>query len=225
VQAVELNIPKNCRQLVLVTTTGWNASEATLRRFTRTHENAAWEKVGTPVPVLLGEHGLAWGLGRHAIPEDGAPRKVEGDRRAPAGIFPLGEAFGTRPRASLPGLKLPYRLLTPTLEGVDDPASRHYNQIVDRARIARPDWRSSEQMAAIPAYRLGVVVAHNAQRQPGAGSCIFLHLRMSGTRGTAGCTALREADLTALVCWLDPAQQPLLMQMPQEVARRLAGVF
>jgi D-alanyl-D-alanine dipeptidase len=124
------------------------------------------------------------------------------------------------PRAKLSGLKLPYRPLTPTLEAVDDPASRYYNQMVDRARIAQPDWRSSEHLAAIPAYQLGLIVAHNPLSQPGGGSCIFIHRWMNGSRGTAGCTALREADLVVLVRWLDPAQRPLLVQLPREVMRQ-----
>ena len=113
---------------------------------------------------------------------------------------------------------MPWQTITPALEAIDDPASRFYNRIVDRARVAQPDWRSSERMAQIPGYALGVLVAHNPRNLPGAGSCIFLHLWLGKGRGTAGCTAVREGDLVKLVRWLDPEQQPVLVQLPREVA-------
>lgn len=173
------------------------------------------------MPALLGERGMGWGLGLHSDSRMAGPRKVEGDRRAPAGVFRLGEAFGTKPRSARTEWKLPFRELTTTTEAIDDPASRYYNRMVERAQIERPDWRSSEHMADIPAYRIGIIVEHNAQRQPGAGSCIFIHLWTKGDQGTAGCTALRENDLVTLLRWLDPAQQPLLIQLPKDVARQV----
>ena len=151
----------------------------------------------------------------HAEPR-GAARKREGDRRAPAGVFRITGAFGVAEKIG--GLRLPVTLLSSTLEAVDDPASRHYNRIVDRARVAHPDWRSSEKMGAIPDYALGLVVAHNPRRVPGAGSCIFLHLCLPRRTGTAGCTVLRERDLTTLVRWLDAARGPVLVQLPRAEA-------
>ncbi len=110
--------------------------------------------------------------------------------------------------------------MTPTLEAIDDPRSRFYNQVVDRAEVPRPDWRSSEKMSTISVYELGLVVFHNTERLPGCGSCIFLHLQSPNNTGTAGCTALRRADLLALLLWLDPARQPVLIQAPRAIAVR-----
>ena len=209
-------IPPGCGQMVLVTTADWSASAATVRRYERAAPRGAWVPVGKAAPALLGERGLAWGLGLHTLPRDGAPRKREGDRCAPAGVFRLTAAFGAREKIA--GLKLPATPLRPALEAVDDPASRSYNRIVDRAAVARPDWHSSERMHAVRDYALGLVVAQNPRGVPGAGSCIFLHL-WSGTRsGTAGCTVLREHDLLALARWLDPAREPVLVQLPQALA-------
>ena len=214
----EKAVPRGCGQLVVVTAADWGASVATVRRFARAAPEAAWVPVGKAVPALLGERGLAWGLGLHAVPDDDAPRKREGDRRSPAGVFRLTGAFGTREKIA--GLKLPAVPLSPTLEAVDDPASRHYNRIVDRAGIAQPDWHSAERMGAVRDYALGLVVAHNPRAVPGAGSCIFLHLWSCARTGTAGCTALRTRDLTALARWLDAAREPVLMQLPQALAPR-----
>ena len=216
----EKAVPRGCGQLVVVTAADWGASVATVRRFERAAPEAAWVPVGKAVPALLGERGMAWGLGLHAVPEgDGAPRKREGDRCSPAGVFRLTGAFGVREKIA--GLKLPAVPLSPTLEAVDDPASRYYNRIVDRAAIARPDWHSAERMGAVRDYALGLVVAHNPRAVPGAGSCIFLHVWSGARTGTAGCTVLRKRDLTALARWLDAAREPVLVQLPQALAPRL----
>jgi L,D-peptidoglycan transpeptidase YkuD (ErfK/YbiS/YcfS/YnhG family) len=114
------------------------------------------------------------------------------------------------------------------VECVDDPASLHYNRIVDRASVA-PDWKSSEHMRnAGEAYVWGVVVDHNAtvpggtsQPVPGSGSCVFLHIWEGTGRGTTGCTAMAEANLETLLTWLDPARRPLLVQLPEPVYARL----
>ncbi len=221
-RASELKIPQTSSQAVVVLTPAWNAPTAVLQRWIRATVEAGWVQTGEPIPVLVGERGLGWGLGLHSVVRDGAPRKAEGDRRAPAGIFRITGAFGRAPHG--PG-KLPWQTITPTLEAVDDPASRFYNRIVDRRQIAQPDWRSSERMAQIPDYALGIVVAHNPENIAGAGSCIFLHLWRGQRRGTAGCTVLRETDLAELVRWLDPARQPVLIQLPREVAARALDGF
>jgi D-alanyl-D-alanine dipeptidase len=201
-----------------VTTPAWDSSTGSLQQWERPDSSAPWRKSGEAAPVAVGGHGLAWGLGLHEIPKgDEGPRKKEGDRRAPAGMFRLTGAFGFAPEARG---KLPWQQITATTEAVDDPASQFYNRVVDRQRVDQPDWHSSEHMAAIPGYALGVVVAHNPRNIPGAGSCIFLHLWSGKRVGTAGCTVLREGDLLALVRWLDPARQPVLIQLPEAVMRR-----
>jgi D-alanyl-D-alanine dipeptidase len=204
-----LVIPASARQLVLVTAPAWSSTRGELRRFERS--GGPWREVGERREVLLGEHGLAWGLGLHSIPRDSAPRKREGDRCAPAGIFTLPSAFG---RAPIGNFALPYRQLRSDTEAVDDPTSRFYNRIVNRAETRQPDWKSSERMAEIPDYELGLVVAHNPRNLPGAGSCIFLHLWVGERRGTAGCTVLGRPHLLELLHWLDARQYPVLVQLP-----------
>lgn len=220
--AAEMSIPQNCRQAMLVLTPDWDSASGTLQRYARNRRDEPWKRIGPAMPVMLGERGLGWGNGLHLVPEDGAPRKREGDRRAPAGIFRVTGAFGRGPHGEG---SLPWQPLTPTLEAIDDPASRFYNRIVDRAQVERPDWRSSERMAAIPGYVLGLIVAHNPQNVPGAGSCIFMHLWRREGVGTAGCTALAEGDLRVLERWLDRAQRPVLIQLPREVAQRTLDGF
>ena len=170
--------------------------------------------VGTTVPVVLGKKGLGWGRGLFEPAGNDGPRKVEGDNKAPAGIFRLGPAFGYANRASW--IKLRYVALTKNTEGIDDPRSRHYNQLVDRTKVAQVDWKSSEKMLrADVLYKWGIFVAHNPAATPGAGSLIFLHIWRDSSGATAGCTAMPEQNLVQLLRWLDPAAHPVLVQMPQ----------
>jgi D-alanyl-D-alanine dipeptidase len=108
----------------------------------------------------------------------------------------------------------------------DDPGSLYYNRLVDRSKVAKVDWRSSEQMRRDDVrYKWGVVIDHNPTAIPGAGSCIFLHVWESPSSSTAGCTAMRERDLTGLIRWLDPNRHPVLIQMPLPVYRSLQAKF
>ena len=214
--AVELAraIPPACRQLVLVSAPEWDSPSGRLRLFER-DRGRRWREVGEARDVLLGERGLAWGLGLHARPPDATRRKREGDRCAPAGVFRLPSAFGRQPAAQSVGARFPYRQLAAGTEAVDDPSSRFYNRIVQRAEVRTPDWKSSERMLEIADYALGVVVAHNPRNIPGAGSCIFLHEWRGERAGTAGCTVLRAPHLLELVRWLDAEKHPVLVQLPQ----------
>jgi D-alanyl-D-alanine dipeptidase len=208
-------IPPESRQLVLVTAAKWESPRGTLQRFERARSGAPWESIGEAHEALLGERGLAWGRGLHRIPQDGAQQKQEGDRRAPAGIFWLTSAFGQGPLTRFAITRFPYRQISPGTEAVDDSASRFYNRIVDRAQVRGMDWKSSERMAEIADYGLGVVVAHNPRNMPGAGSCIFIHQWRGDRAGTAGCTALREPHLLELVRWLEAPKHPVLVQLPR----------
>lgn len=212
--ARDIAIPKNSRQLVLVSTASWSSHSGTLQPYSRANATEPWRVAGQRVPVGLGRAGLAWGRGLDTAPHPG-PQKCEGDGKSPAGVFALTSAFGYGPRP--PGVRLPYILARRGVEAVDDPRSRYYNRIVDRARIARVDWHSSEKMLlARGDYRLGVVVAHNPRCIPGAGSCIFLHVACGPRRGTSGCTALPLRDIAELQRWLDPRAQPVILQAPYE---------
>ena len=213
-------------QIVLVTAEDWNTTQARLRRFERSGPNAAWRPVGEDVPVNLGRNGLAWGRGLHGEQLSAAPVKKEGDGRAPAGVFNLPRAFigpaeSFRSAAGFPV----YRVTTQTV-CVDGVASKHYNQLFEENTVAK-DWDSEERMARPDGlYRYGLFVDHNApSAQPGAGSCIFLHLWRGPGSPTAGCTAMAEPSLLAVLTWLDAAKNPVLVQLPREELVRLAPAW
>jgi L,D-peptidoglycan transpeptidase YkuD (ErfK/YbiS/YcfS/YnhG family) len=203
----------SCQCLVVVSR-DWNAKTGVLRAFARKNSRSAWQMHGPAIPVVLGKKGMAWGRGLTDFTTTGG--KVEGDNKAPAGIFRLGPAFGYAPKSGARWIKFSYVPLTKQTEGIDDPRSRYYNRLVDRSKVAKVDWQSSEQMRrADDLYKWGVVVAHNSPARPGAGSCIFLHIWKDSRSATAGCTAMPERDIVNLLRWLDPAARPLLVQMPQ----------
>ncbi len=103
----------------------------------------------------------------------------------------------------------------------------HYNRVVDSAGV-RKDWteRVERMRLSDDQYKLGAIIEHNwaPVPTPGDGSCIFLHIWKGPRRPTAGCTAMAEASMTAVLRWLDPALTPMLVQLPlaEYQARRAA---
>ena len=205
-------------QIMVVKTADWNAVQGTLQRYERSHPGGKWKPVGEAITVVVGKNGLGWGSGIDSIyaglREPADPVKREGDGKAPAGIFRLGSAFGYAGQEQ-PGWRMPYLSLTPSIECVDDAASKFYNRVLDGAGVS-PDWKSSEHMRRPDElYRWGVVVDHNADPpKAGEGSCIFLHIWRGPGQGTVGCTAMPPEQIEALLAWLDPARKPLLVQAP-----------
>ncbi len=167
--------------------------------------------------------GMAWGTGfqNGQNPE----LKIEGDKRTPAGVYAIGPAFGSEPDAGR-NLKMPYVPLTATHVCVDDPSSNDYNQLVDRAKVRNPDWKSGEQMREIPQYRLGSVIQYNTESlDKKVGSCIFMHIWKGPAMGTAGCIAMEEVPLKEALNWLDSSRKPVIAMFPEEAYRDLQNVW
>ena len=212
----------NARQLVLVTTDGWDASGGQLRRYER--DGGDWRAVGAASAVTVGRNGSAWGLGLHPAQTD-EPQKREGDGRAPAGVFALGTAFGYGPNATTP---MPYQAMGSDDYCIDVNASPLYNRIVDAGEVGKAAVAGSTEpmrrdlhAGGDQRYRLGLVIEHNPQRVPGAGSCIFAHLWKAPGEPTAGCTAMADPAMDALLAWLRPQQHPVFVLLPEAELRRL----
>ena len=216
-------IPAATRQMVLVITKDWNAVDGRLWAFKRDSASDKWEPAGAAFPIVVGKNGLAWGLGLHGPMGDGGPQKVEGDKKAPAGVFRLTQAFGYEAQDIVGISDFPYQKVTGHWKCVDDRQSKYYNQLVDDRLVDAVYWDSHEEMKrSDDLYRLGVVVAHNTQPVvPGSGSCIFLHLWRAGGKGTSGCTAMARENMTRLLGWLEAGAQPVLVQLPETEYKRL----
>lgn len=208
----------DCLQLIVVRAAGWSSVSASLQRYERHHSGAAWKKVGREFRVALGKNGIAWDESQTFRPQERhVPFKREGDGKSPAGLFPLLYAYGyDAPRQKW---QFPYVQVDERTFCIDDAQSRYYNQVVSTDTIARPDWKSREEMRRPDElYRFGIVVGYNTHPvRAGKGSCIFMHLS-AGTpqrpKGTAGCTAMQRVEILEILDWLQAAKQPMLLQLP-----------
>lgn len=224
--SVVAGIPAECRQLVLAKPRGLDAVAAEVWLLARRSPTDRWRVEAGPMEASVGKKGSAWGLGAALPMPPGYREKREGDGRSPAGVFAIPAAFGTASRAPS-GVTLPWLECTPTLRGVDDPASRYYNRIVDEAAVPDKDWTSAETMRrADGLYDWGAIIDHNAAALPGAGSCIFLHIWKGPNQGTAGCTALDRAHVEYIIRWLRPGESPrfaLAVEGDSETMQRSSG--
>ncbi len=123
-------------------------------------------------------------------------RKREGDGGTPAGCYPLRSCFYRADRGPQPRTLLPIRATRPLDGWCDDPAEAAYNRPVrlpHRGSFERM-WRDDRL------YDIGIVIgfnhSHPRKRQ---GSAIFLHVMAPAGTPTAGCVALRPADLRRLL--------------------------
>jgi D-alanyl-D-alanine dipeptidase len=202
--------PDDSSQLMVVTTKDWNSKTGTLQRYEK--NNAKWIKVGEPIEIILGRNGLGWGKGLHKTPKNAKYIKKEGDGRAPAGLFTLGNGFGYNNL----NIEFPYAVYKRTDHCVDDSNSQWYNKIVDSTKVKK-DYKSFEHMKLNNhLYKYGITVNHNPKQIKNAGSCIFMHIRSGNGKGTAGCTAMNEDKIMTILKWLKKEDKPLLLQLPKE---------
>ena len=217
---------RDARQLVLVVTDGWDATTGTLQRFEL--RDGRWQAASMPSPISVGRNGAAWGLGLHPA-QSGGPQKQEGDGRAPAGVFTLGEAFGYAGEAAT---AMPYRPMQATSYCIDVPDSPLYNRIIDTRTEGEAAAKGSTEPMRLdlhnngdPRYREGLVIGHNPTATPRAGSCIFAHLWRTPGEPTAGCTAMAAETMDGLLAWLRPDARPVFVLLPRAEYERLAHAW
>ncbi len=213
---------RDARQLVLVVTDGWDATTGTLQRFEL--RDGRWQAVAPAAPIAVGRNGAAWGLGLHPAQAQG-PQKQEGDGRAPAGVFTLGEAFGYAAKADT---AMPYRAMQATSYCIDVPDSPLYNRIIDTRTEGEAAAKGSTEPMRLDLhnqgdirYREGLVIGHNPKATPRAGSCIFAHLWRTPGEPTAGCTAMASETMESVLAWLRPDARPVFVLLPRAEYARL----
>jgi len=114
-------------QLLVVLPDG---SSATICRFEL--KGVSWVQQGEGIPAYVGKNGVSAG-------------KREGDGTTPAGLFPVGPAFGLE---ESPRTNLDYRTVTTDSYWVDDPDSVFYNQWVEGT--VQKDWSHAERLCDYP---------------------------------------------------------------------------
>ncbi len=129
-------------------------------------------------------------IGKNGI----SSNKVEGDMKTPAGVFTIGQAFGT---ASASGCARSYLEVNSDYYWVDDSTSKYYNQLVDAGKTGIA-WKSAEHLIDYPsAYKYAIAINYNTECVPYKGSAVFLHC--STGSATAGCVAVNEADMLKIL--------------------------
>jgi L,D-peptidoglycan transpeptidase YkuD (ErfK/YbiS/YcfS/YnhG family) len=185
-QVVEV-VPRPSKSGFLAVVTGWEKRPS------------GWQRVMGPWPAVVGSSGFA--------PEG---EKLEGDKRTPTGLFPIGSAFG---RETDLATGLAYRQLTPDDFWIDDSSSPRYN---DWVQGVPHDATSYERMLRSDGlYDVGAVVRYNMDPVlPDKGSAIFIHIWRSAKKPTTGCIALEEGRLRELMAWLDANKAPVAWLNP-----------
>src|SRR3954470_16944067 len=205
----------NAKRLVLVTAPTMNELSATMRLYERGSASEAWRALGDPEPATIGRTGMGWSQFFLKLARRGEPIKVEGDKRAPAGIYPIGRSFGI-----LASSRPDYLHVTPDTICVHDPSSPAYNTIASRARLG-PTVPAENMSRVWPMYRRGLVVNYPTDGRRQAGSCIFMHVWRSPAAGTAGCVAMPEPRVEALQDFA--AGGAVLAVLPRGALERLPG--
>jgi L,D-peptidoglycan transpeptidase YkuD (ErfK/YbiS/YcfS/YnhG family) len=182
-------------QLVTVVAAQRGSTQGKLRLWRKT--GRCWRAVAGPWTAWLGQRGVS-------------ANKREGDRTTPAGTFGFGRVmYGI---AASPGVRYAYHRIACGDWWVEDPSSPYYNRFRHVPCGSSPPFRvTSEDLSRSPtAYRHFAVIAYNTQPVvPGRGSGIFLHA--STGRPTLGCVSLPLPHLSAMLRWLRPAGQPLIV--------------
>ncbi len=203
------------QQLIMVISDNWQADSGSLYRYEKL--NGQWQKSAEVAPVTLGRTGLAWGIGLH--PKQQGKTKQEGDGKAPAGIFALGNAFGYLDKLET---GVAYHAMTANDYCIDVNGSNYYNQIVSKLDVGEQGIQGSSEpmrrdihLKGDQVYKKGLIVQHNPENISAAGSCIFMHIWKAPTKPTAGCTAMSEQVINHLLAWLASDKQPVYVALPK----------
>jgi L,D-peptidoglycan transpeptidase YkuD (ErfK/YbiS/YcfS/YnhG family) len=203
------------QQLILVITDNWQVDHGLLYTFEK--KRGQWQPLSKAAPITVGKNGLAWGLGVHNKQQ--GKYKIEGDGKAPAGIFVLGKSFGYLQSVNT---QLVYQRMTAEDYCIDINDSPYYNQLVNKAIVGEQAIKgSSEPMRrdihfnGDHRYKKGIVIKHNPSNISAQGSCIFMHIWKRSGVATSGCTAMSENVISNLLAWLEPKKNPLYIALPK----------
>jgi L,D-peptidoglycan transpeptidase YkuD (ErfK/YbiS/YcfS/YnhG family) len=136
-------------------------------------------------------------LGRSGV----RANKFEGDGATPRGHFRLLRLWWRADRFPRPSTLLPARRITPEIAWCEDPGDRRYNRPFRRSAAESGDrlWRDDSL------YDLVIEIDHNTRpRKARRGSAVFVHIARPQSSPTAGCVALRMADLRHLLARVGP---------------------
>ena len=131
-------------------------------------------------------------LGRAGV----GKKKIEGDNITPKGTFGIVKIYYRSDRIKKISSKYKLIKIIKTMGWCDDPKSRKYNQ-----PIKLPSKYSHEILyRRDDIYDLILILNYNMKPTiKNKGSAIFIHVTKKNYKKTAGCIALKKADLLYLV--------------------------
>jgi len=215
---------RNATQLIVVTSTSWKSTWATLRTYEK--RNGRWVAALPAMPARIGSSGFVIGSTR---------RQATGT--TPAGTYALGSAFGG---LASPGGSVPYTRITPSSWWPYDPRDPATYNVFQTRKDPQTRWRTSRSEHLIKLaptqYQHAVVIGFNmpagtrydparGQRvgttpvNTARGGGIFLHV--AAPRPTAGCVAVSLANMRSVLRWLKPSARPLIAMGPQSYVATL----
>jgi L,D-peptidoglycan transpeptidase YkuD (ErfK/YbiS/YcfS/YnhG family) len=123
-------------------------------------------------------------------------KKIEGDNITPKGVFNIIKIYYRKDRVKKLSSKFKLIEITKNMGWCDDPKSRKYNK-----PIKLPNKYSHEILFRKDnIYDLILVLNYNIKPTiKNKGSAIFIHVAKKNYKKTAGCVALKKADLINLV--------------------------
>jgi L,D-peptidoglycan transpeptidase YkuD (ErfK/YbiS/YcfS/YnhG family) len=180
-------------RVITVVAPSTSSTVATLQAYEKS--GSGWRTHGSAVTAHVGSAGLS-------------SHTNEGLSATPIGSFTLTEAFG---RNSNPGTSLPYRQTTPADWWISQSGPLYNTLQHCSGGCAFTQGDPNEHLYNItPYYNYAVVIDYNrAPVTQGAGSAFFLHVTDGAP--TAGCVAIPQDTLTALMQWLTPSAHPRIL--------------
>jgi L,D-peptidoglycan transpeptidase YkuD (ErfK/YbiS/YcfS/YnhG family) len=207
-----LNEITDSKQVVLVSANSWQSTVGTVQVFER--DKNSWLATQKPVQAILGYGGLVPGNNRK-----------QGTGKTPTGTYAFTSAFGIK---SDPGTKLNYVKVGKNDAWTYNPK---FPSTYNIFQTANKDWSSYGNYVEILStyrkqYNYVAVVDFNLppgkitqganginrtdqSANTGQGGGIFLHVS-NGTK-TAGCVAIPEKAMKAILEWIDPDKNPVIV--------------
>jgi len=155
----------------------------------------SWKIKFQPMKAAIGRNGFA-------SPDD----KYEGDGRTPTGLYRLGQLFCYDKEVNT---QMPFIQTTALDKWIDDPESIDYNKHI-RGNTNAGSYENL--LLDNNAYKYCTVIEYNTSPTiKGKGSAIFFHLGDDPPGPTAGCVAIKEADMELILAWLNPKHKPSII--------------
>jgi L,D-peptidoglycan transpeptidase YkuD (ErfK/YbiS/YcfS/YnhG family) len=183
----------NATEVITALASSTSSTTATLQAWDKVA--GGWQRHGGAVVAHLGSAGLT----AHAS---------ESLSATPIGSFALSRSFG---KLANPGTGLPYHQTSPADWWISQPGALYNTMQTCTSACAFTQGDPNEHLYyETPYYNYAVVIEYNtASVVQGAGSAFFLHV--TDGKPTAGCVSIPQANLVAIMQWLNPAASPRIL--------------